>query len=240
MFLARNPDIGRALAVAPRETVEAHMEALGCEHPSNAMDNVETVVRSQIRSGIRASAQRAIMDRIGSLHRLRADVLENPSRYADAPEGTPEASIGAALGLRAGSRPEKAADLIDASVAGLLDLHERFTGMTWREGDFPQTFNQVSRELGMRVRTGEDTILDEIAADRTGDLTNADSVAPLVTDTAHMGLEAAHIIGHGLSLATSAALGVALVGLGVGMAIHHAVEERREQFHQDAAALGIR
>lgn len=237
-YLQQNPSAARALASAPRGQVEAQM---GCE----AFDIVENFTRSQLRSGIRQTAQRTILARMGDLQNLRAEVLENPSRFTEAAAGSTDARVASMLGMRPGDNGAAAAQRIDEALAGLDDLHGRFSGNTWEVGDFPQSLGNAARDLGMRG--GEGSMLSEFGGERATDLehpSNSVAYGMHVGEGIHAVAEIAHAVGHGVRTAAGVAAGVSgavgLIGLGVGYAIHHAVAERREQFLGDAANLGIR
>lgn len=219
--LRENPSLVSALGGRSREQVEnALEERLGGFETSSVMGAIQSEVTATLRRGVIGAARDRLGQTIQRVGRERSAMAGELDKL-----GAPPADPVRAAEL------EQGIATLDQVRDNLSELQTRFQGQAWDPGDFEQTARRASMRLGMGTGP-HGTFVAEALRERAGDV---EMDVHNTLSLAEIGAELPHIL-HGSGLA----LGVLAAGLYVGVEIHHAAEERRNEFIEAVHALGVR
>jgi hypothetical protein len=211
---------------------------------------VESVAGARIRQGIVQEAETIVAAQMRRLHGMSESLPQRLETLRNARPGTPEALEARFLGIRGDSGDlARARAAIARSAEGLQTFANRMRGQSWQPGEFPDAAGRAARRLNL-----------EGAADSSGVTAGARTAAP--GEHVHNVLQLAeganvlrelHHVGHlargagglaasGEVLAGSAlavGVSVSLVGLAVGLTIHHYTEEAHQAHLDFGHSLGL-
>ncbi len=200
-----------------------------------AAGRVEARVESGFREMVRNETLGALDDVVHTIGRSNTAALTRELAAAEA--GTEAHAMAETLGVRGapGDEQRLRTSLRDL-VRSVRDFRQHIFGGTWEPSDFPASTQRALCRLGMTEAPDGSILADAIHGDR--EVTDAVHSGITAIDVGHAAVELSHFIRHP-GLLTGGPLLVTLAGIGIGLEIHHAVQENIEERREFAAELGL-
>lgn len=261
-YIESHPEAARELARSDRGMTEPALRALIGEEiggPTSgitafwqadaALDRFEDALGAEVRETVRSVATMAIDEQITAIENTTPE--EALEAIRSAPPGSPLAAMGVRIGLRGDDMDlTRLRHARSDAHESLVELRDTIAGQTWSPEELPGTSRRVMEEMGLA-----DAPNGSMAAEAFHrPLLDAATVAhdsETVADIVYLGFElghAAHVVGHAAGateVAVAAGTGIALPvalcvgGIALGAAIHHQIEENREERTEVARHFGL-
>ncbi len=246
--------IAEELGAGPLDQVRAYWDA------DAALDSFEEGLASEVRETVRSTAVLALEEQLTALEGTTPEALTLALRSA--PEGSPLSRMRDAFDLRGDADDvHRVRRGMEHAREGLTELRGVIAGQTWSPEELPGTARRVMEAMGL-ADAPDGSMAAEAFHRPAVDAATLAHHAETAADLGHLGVEmlaisqeiaaesAVHMAatGHALTSleAAGAALGsaalpvtLAVAGIAFGVAVHHAIEERRAERTDLARSLGL-
>lgn len=211
---------------------------------------VESVAGARIRQGIVQEAETIVAARMRGLHEMSETLPQRLEMLRNAQPGTPEAIEARYLGIRGDSGDlTRARAAIARGAEGLQTFVNRMRGQSWQPGEFPDAAARAARRLNLEAAADSSGMTAGVRTAAPGEhvhtVLQLGEVANVVRELHHVGhlaRGAGGLAASGEALAGTAlavGIGVSVVGLAVGLTIHHYTEQAHAAHLAFGHSLGL-
>ncbi|MEO0324941.1 MAG: hypothetical protein AAF447_18405 [Myxococcota bacterium] len=228
----------RAAAALLATTSESVLEAGGLG--SSARDVVGDVAVSRARFLLVRRANEAVGEQVRGLSQLLVDPEASVTTLREAAPGTPEAELAERLGLRGDAGDVRRLESgVEQAIVGLRRFQTAIHGQSWDNAEFPRGIAASVREMTRGRPLPADSPLAEglETTDLWNTVTDGVSTVLEVVQLGREGAQIAHHLATGARLAAGTGMALAVIGLSIGLGLHHLAEDAHDDIYDVGKAL---